>query len=386
MTAWGPATCSLGPGVIHAEVLRCALYDSGHVGAAVIRNVTGTLDQTYSGGFADAAWGCHVLSYDLSDNLISDADVAFGRVSQAELAFSFTPPLTTNRIVVQGVISAYVGQSISITASGTWDTLVYCALGTQMKGGIQGLTTLTPDLVQTILASGSFGWLGLSFFAALLFTRYNVANLCSGPPPQLTPLHLDSWDTGVEGLTNIFGAIAWDYFCECIPGSPAPVVYPPPASEPVPGWPSEPSFSCTNADICATLVGMQSQISRIQMSVNQSYELVTLLQRYKAPFAYILGVRHSGLSGEGSSALPRTVGLRIEVTDRGARFEDRGNPNYVWDLGWLALLDANGMIEEKRLTRDVQVWLPEHATDATAFTWSLLPDVTIAVTELYAEP
>jgi hypothetical protein len=117
------------------------------------------------------------------------------------------------------------------------------------------------------------------------------------------------------------------------------------------------------------------------------YQLLTTVQRYKAPFAYIRGPTHSGVSGTGATAISRLIGYQLAVTARpGAHRVSGGNPSYIYDLGWVSVSDADGMIEEKRLTRDNMLWFPQLGQLATSFNYFLQSGVTISWTELQPEP
>jgi hypothetical protein len=142
------------------------------------------------------------------------------------------------------------------------------------------------------------------------------------------------------------------------------------------GGPSLPTPNCGCVPD-AQSVGLLSSI----------YQLLTTVQRYKAPFAYIRGPTHSGVSGTGATAISRLIGYQLAVTARpGAHRESGGNPSYIYDLGWVSVSDADGMIEEKRLTRDNMLWFPQLGQLATSFNYFLQSGVTISWTELQPEP
>lgn len=182
-------------------------------------------------------------------------------------------------------------------------------------------------------------------------------------------------------------AIAWPNLCECVPGTPSPTPFPVPAP-PIPsGWPSAPVFTCTNLDVCATLVQLQQQVSALAGTVGDVLELVTLQQRYSLPMAYLRGATHSSLSGTGQFATSRLLGIEASsVFDPAAHVQKFGNPEYIFDLGWMAIGDSNGMLDETRLTRANQLWLPPKMPAASQFLYALDPGVTVSFTELEAEP
>lgn len=121
--------------------------------------------------------------------------------------------------------------------------------------------------------------------------------------------------------------------------------------------------------------------------LDQLLQLVTLIQRYDVPFAYIPGASHVGLTGLGSFAISRLLGMRVHVTAHtSTRPDDQGNPPYVWDQGWMSVMDGNGMIQEKRISQSDFVWFPRLMQEATTFGYSLNPGTTITFEELLAEP
>lgn len=114
---------------------------------------------------------------------------------------------------------------------------------------------------------------------------------------------------------------------------------------------------------------------------------LTPLQRYRQPFAFITGASHSGLTGTGTIALPRCVGVDLVVTASPAgKPVSSGNPQYVFDLGWVSVSEVGGMLQERRVSQLHFTWLPEHMALADHFNYFLQPGVTITMTELYAEP
>jgi hypothetical protein len=114
---------------------------------------------------------------------------------------------------------------------------------------------------------------------------------------------------------------------------------------------------------------------------------LTPLQRYRQPFAYVTGAAHSGLTGTGSVAIPRCLGIDVTVTAYpSTNYVSGGNPPYIYDLGWISVSEVGGMIQEKRLSQQHYTWLPEYMALADHFNYFLKPGVTITATELYAEP
>lgn len=386
MPTWGPFTCSVGPGLIHAEDLRCTLYDSGSLTGQVVRQITGSVDVTWSGGRSDAAWGVRIYCTDVNGHEISVDQVVISRLSTPHMTWDFLTPITTNRFRIEYAHSVYVGQSSTATASGSFSQDVYCPYGTQVKGQYQAVVYLTPELISLMCSFVSAPWLEvpLSIFA---FTTIAVQVLCLNPPPPLPAITGESTGLGIEYWRQVLQSIAWAYFCECSPGAPAPPPYPAPAPIQPPNWPVPPTFTCDDTDICASIVEIKRQLAALSQTLAMVSEVTTLTQRYRAPFAYIRGARHPNLAGTGSFPVPRTVGYLVDVIARPGDLQTfTGNPPYLTDLGWLGIHVDNILVEEVRLTRDLQIWLPASATAARSFAWALRDDVVIGVTELYAEP
>jgi hypothetical protein len=156
---------------------------------------------------------------------------------------------------------------------------------------------------------------------------------------------------------------------------------PPPNNIPTrdPGTPDAPPGLCADLDVCAA-------INDINRRLRQLGELVTLLQRYELPFALVPGAVHSSLSGRGSFAVSRLIGMRVNVTSHTTTRPDlEGNPSYVWDQGWMSILTSDGMIEEKRISQTHFEWLPNQMPLALTFGFDLRPGTVVTFTELQAE-
>jgi hypothetical protein len=121
--------------------------------------------------------------------------------------------------------------------------------------------------------------------------------------------------------------------------------------------------------------------------LEQLLALVKAVQRNYAPFGYIRGVSHTGISGSGSIAVSRILGVDVAVTAVPAgKQELLGNPPYIKDLGWLSVSEADGMIQERRLAQHDFTWFPQLAPLATSVNYALQPGVVVTITELLPEP
>lgn len=100
--------------------------------------------------------------------------------------------------------------------------------------------------------------------------------------------------------------------------------------------------------------------------------------------SYTVGVTHLARTGDGSFSVPTGLrGFKIDIVPPFPPSRvSPGTPEYLWDVGWISLLDGNGMLAEIRPNRDTRVWLPDGAELATVFTHNLNPGWTIDVSEL----
>jgi hypothetical protein len=99
--------------------------------------------------------------------------------------------------------------------------------------------------------------------------------------------------------------------------------------------------------------------------------------------AYTAGTVHAGITGAGTLAISNLVGVKIDITS-GVPTNPQlpGTPPYEFSVGWMSVSEPNGMLDEKRITRQHQVWLSGVTPYATVFGYYLNPGFTINVTEL----
>lgn len=244
---------------------------------------------------------------------------------------------------------------------------------------------LVPGLIDVWLSTVGMAWLA-PLFTALWGSQLNAQQLCRSGPPALPPPDFSTLEASIATAWQYLYAVAWPNVCQCVPGAPAPTPFPDPNWTPPTGWPVLPTIACNNLDLCATIADMAQQLLAVQRQLTNVDELVTLLQRYSLPFGYVLGSAHPGLTASGSIAMPRLLGVRAEITTPNVSTPPlEGNPPYLWDQGWLSWDTPDGMLEEKRLTRTDQIWLPRGAALGGTFKWALRTGVVMTATEVEAE-
>lgn len=121
--------------------------------------------------------------------------------------------------------------------------------------------------------------------------------------------------------------------------------------------------------------------------VTQLLQAVTLIQRQAAPFGYVYGANHSGLTGHGSFAVSDLVGVSIDVTTLPSSYGQRdGTPVELFDLGFVSLGTADGYETSRRIDHDGLLVLPTAAGVFTTVGYTLSPGVEVSIRELVREP
>jgi hypothetical protein len=114
--------------------------------------------------------------------------------------------------------------------------------------------------------------------------------------------------------------------------------------------------------------------------------MVTLQQRQTSPFAYVPGATHSGLTGNGEISVQGLLGAKISASVPGRAGIDFGNPDTVFEIGWINWGTADGFLQRERLTTSPQLSFPPQAGSYTKIGYSIPPDVTVSILELIREP
>jgi len=121
-------------------------------------------------------------------------------------------------------------------------------------------------------------------------------------------------------------------------------------------------------------------------SLNAILQMVTLLQRQTAPFAYVSGASHTSLSGTGTVAVQGILGVLLNVSIPSRAGEVVGTPDTRFSVGWINFGTADGYGPRQFIESDSQVLFPTVNGIWTIVGYSLLPGVTMTLTELIREP
>lgn len=362
-----------------------------NVTATVALNTGDRIEQRWASAAADA--GVTRTSFDVGviDKLSGAALLSRDSLwTETNVVASWTAdrPITVDLVLLgggepkdssHGTVFQYVAEQFVAPVN-------YCQYGTELTAGASFVYYLTPGLIDTWLATIGEPWLA-PLFTALWFTSFNAQELCGTGPPPLPTVDLSTLDASLATITQLLKCIAWPNVCRCKAGTPAPTPFPPPSIVEPPGWPTFPTFPCDPAMLCDAIQRIGTQLQGLQSSVGQLLELETIVQRYGLPFAYIRGRRFAGLSGAGTQGLSRCVGLLVEVLESPPNNRVKlGVPEYVYDLGWVSVLSADGLVDEMRLTRSATTWFSKVIPTAVTVGWALRDDVVIDISELLAEP
>lgn len=126
---------------------------------------------------------------------------------------------------------------------------------------------------------------------------------------------------------------------------------------------------------------------QIQLTLNQLMSTVTLMQRQLAPFAYVSGASHAGLTGDGEIAIQGLLGAKVSLTTIPAsRGVAAGEPDELFDIGFVTFAVTDGYPHSVRIEHNPHVILPARASVFTRLSYSLTPGVVATITELVREP
>lgn len=120
--------------------------------------------------------------------------------------------------------------------------------------------------------------------------------------------------------------------------------------------------------------------------IEQLYQLLTIIQRQIAPFAYVSGATHSALTGTGTVSVSGILGLLANCSVPSSASLFGGTPDVRRPIGRINLATADGYTDRWELVTDSQLILPRAAGIFTDVGYSLEPGVTLTLTELIREP
>jgi hypothetical protein len=119
----------------------------------------------------------------------------------------------------------------------------------------------------------------------------------------------------------------------------------------------------------------------LNVAINYLQQLVQ--QPAAAPVGYTKGTVHSGLTGSGSIAVSKLFGVLVDITAGTPTTPQLpGVPPYEWSVGWISASAPDGMLDERRISRQHQVWAPSYMALVDSVGYFLNPGFTVNLTEL----
>lgn len=254
----------------------------------------------------------------------------------------------------------------------------------RIKASMPAVQVLDNAILGAALALIPSSWWGDVLGWFLGFTL-DVNVLCSGLPPTVSSIATTALiNPGQAGLDVLYATL-WPYYCECTPATPPAVDPPKPTPVQPPDWPPPKTFPPNPTNPCLDISDVRRMLTQLLQLVQRDLELDGLVQRYELPFATVPGPTHTGLSGSGTIAVERLLGVLITWTDGDPAAVWEGTPPYFKDLGWLSANDGGAMLIETRVTRQQQLWMPKGMQLATTIGYFAKPGIQLAIQEIRAE-
>lgn len=289
--------------------------------------------------------------------------------------------------VTSGGVGSSGTYTINFTVSITYNDAAPpapCIYGTQPGTGAAAMTLITSAAVDAACALWGAPWLAI-IFDPLIGQVIDSGILCGTGPPSVSTITPQSLLETIGQKMQLLQSLMWYSVCQCTPaptGSPPPTPYPVPTPTMPVGWPSRPSYSCSNSDICTTLEYILKRLDELNTSQNINVNQRTTIQNAPLPFAYQNGASHAGLVGSGTISVSTDVGVRMQCTTLPPGYTIPANPPYYWDVGWMSVSDGGAMLQEHRVTRTSEEWFPVDMNLATVFGYYLSAGVVATMTEL----
>lgn len=124
-----------------------------------------------------------------------------------------------------------------------------------------------------------------------------------------------------------------------------------------------------------------------QSYLDNILQLVTLIQRQVAPFAYVSGAAHGPLTGTGQLDISGLLGVKVLPSSiPGWAGVQAGDPDALWLDSWVTWGNGDGWTNREFLRSSPFVSLPALAGQYTKLGYSLADGLAVTITELLREP
>lgn len=207
--------------------------------------------------------------------------------------------------------------------------------------------------VQYFNAATSFlGQLAISWDAT-----HSPLTVSAAVPAGTTQVRIQSTNSGAPAANHLLWSVVIDLYCGTTPGGSGGSAPQPCVADPL-----------------------------LVLQVQQILAIVTLLQRYRVPFAYVPGASHSGLSGNGTLTIPPCLGVLLTLTTIPSSIgQESGSPNEFFEAGWFSWGNSTAFTERTWIHKNPQISFPAESAQYTRLGYSLSPGVVATIQELYAE-
>jgi hypothetical protein len=293
-----------------------------------------------------------------------------------------TPTLLVERDAVYTPSETYFWPEYLLDVSGSAPVNIPCV--SRIKASMPGVQVLDNAIIGLALALIPSSWWGDLLGWYLGFTL-DVNALCANLPPTITQIATTALiNPGHAGLDVLYATL-WPYYCECTPGNGTPVPPPRPNPPKPPDWPASPDYRPDPVNPCLDISLVRELLDQILKLVQRDLELDKAVQRFSVPFGTMPGATHAGLTGSGSIDVSRLAGVLVTWTGGQPAAVWEGEPPYFKDLGWLSASDGGAMLQETRITRQQQIWMPRQMQLATTLGYFAKDGIQLALQELLPE-
>jgi hypothetical protein len=119
--------------------------------------------------------------------------------------------------------------------------------------------------------------------------------------------------------------------------------------------------------------------------LTQIYQLLQLVQRQHVPFAHVAAGEDAGLTGQGQLDVQGLLAVTVLLTTMPPYLGlAEGDPDRLFDVGWITAGTADGWLEPRRIT--TSPFMLRLGGDVTKIGYSLNPGVVATIRRHQREP
>lgn len=342
---------------------------------------------------------CGAPLFSLNLNTVAEHIGTPGFTVSTAGSYTFTLTADATQILVAPFTDGYCSAGTVFGATLSGGVFGYCQYGVEANPDASIITVVTSAVVDVAIAVLGGGPLMILAFDTLIGAPLLLGDLCSQAPPPVPTWTADDFIPGTQIWSpgsfpkrmQALRAAVWGFYCRCVaapPGSPTPVVYPPPPvlTDPVATGGTNPPVVCDTGDLCTSINAIMRQLAAMNAQLTYMRSDVQLIQRQKVPFAYVPGTVHSGLTGAGEFAVSGILGLSVTATTVPLRFvPSPGDPTTYYRLGWVNTGTVDGWQVARELRHNPELIFDLDGS-VTRIGYDLADDVVATIAELVREP